>query len=79
MFVPPANETLLNEAGNRLCYVDIKLSYPIYEDIRSTAYTELWYGTIPLEHAPTGDTITLQAENWNNKNVIYDTYTYTLD
>lgn len=73
------NWAVLDEAGNRLCYVDIKLSYPIYEDIRSTAYNEFWYGTIPLEHMPAGDTITLQAENWNNKNVIYDTYTYTLE
>lgn len=73
------NWAVLDEAGNRLCYVDIKLSYPIYEDLRNNVYNEFWYGTIPLEHMPAGDTFTLQAENWNNKNVIYDTYTYTLD
>lgn len=73
------NWAVLDEEGNRLCYVEIKLSYPIYDDLHSTAYSEFWYGTIPLEYMPAGDTLTLQAENWNNKNIIYDTYTYTLD
>lgn len=72
------NWAVLDEEGNRLCYVDIKLSQAIFQDDRSTESSELHYGTIPLECVPQGDQFILQAENWRNYNIVYDKYTYTL-
>ena len=36
------------------------------------------HGLFPVEFMPEGNQITLRAENWNNYNIVYDEYTYTL-
>lgn len=70
---------VLDNEGNRLCYVDMKASHFVYDEQLDQPSKELCYGTIPLECMPEGNTFILQAENWNNYNIVYDQYTYTLE
>ena len=70
---------VLDEEGNRMCYVEMKLQSAIYQDDRSLEHSTLHFGTIPLDCVPEGNRFTLQAENWNNHNLVYDCYTYTLE
>lgn len=72
------NWAVLDEEGNRLCYVDMKIGQAIYQDDRSLEYSTLYFGTIPSDCVPEGERFTLQAENWNNYNIVYDRYTYTM-
>ncbi len=72
------NWAVLDEEGNRLCYVDMKIGQAIYQDDRSLEYSTLYFGTIPSDCVPEGERFTLQAENWNNYNIVYDCYTYTM-
>lgn len=70
---------VLDEEGNRLCYVDMKISHFTYDSQLTRPSKEICYGTLPLACVPEGNAFTLQAENWNNYNIVYDKYTYTLE
>lgn len=70
---------VLDEEGNRLCYVDMKISHFTYDEQLTRPSKEICYGTMPLSCVPEGNTFTLQAENWHNYNIVYDRYTYTLE
>jgi len=70
---------ILDADGNRLCKVDDSKYMDSVELPRENGdHFRTTHGLFPAEHMPEGDQITIQAENWQNYNIIYDRYTYTL-
>lgn len=65
---------LVDDEGKALCKVDMAYGYDVFV---GGGEPQLFHGTIPAEYMPE-DKVTIRLQNWNNKNIIYDEYTYTL-
>lgn len=70
---------IMDAEGNRLCTVDETkyIAYSTVADANGDTHS-VTHGLFPAEYMPEGNQITLQAENRNNHNIVYDEYTYTL-
>lgn len=70
---------VMDADGNRLCTVDIHgfTGLRTSTDQDGNRY-DITRGIFPADCMPEGNQIILRAENWNNYNIVYDEYTYTL-
>ena len=70
---------VMDADGNRLCTVDIHgfTGLRTSTDQDGNRY-DITRGLFPADCMPEGNQIILRAENWNNYNIVYDEYTYTL-
>lgn len=70
---------VMDADGNRLCTVDIHgfTGLRTSTDQDGNRY-DITRGLFPADCMPEGNQIILRAENWNNYNIVYDEYIYTL-
>lgn len=70
---------VMDADGNRLCTVNIHgfTGLRTSTDQDGNRY-DITRGLFPADCMPEGNQIILRAENWNNYNIVYDEYTYTL-
>lgn len=70
---------IMDADGNRLCEVDETKFYSLRTLTDENGdRLHISHGLFPVEYMPEDNKITLRAENYHNKTIVYDEHTYTL-